>query len=159
LFVPLAARTGRARRGQAPEPERVSDISSGETPVAEAELRRARPPNGKDLQMTGRTEMKNRSDRKRVDEIIRILREEMPHLRERYGVRSLGVFGSYVRGEQRRRSDLDLLVEFDDTPGLIKFIRLENELSECLGIKVDLVMKDALKPRVGKRALSEVVPI
>lgn len=103
--------------------------------------------------------MKNRSDRKRVDEIIRILREEMPHLRERYGVRSLGVFGSYVRGEQRRRSDLDLLVEFDDTPGLIKFIRLENELSECLGIKVDLVMKDALKPRVGKRALSEVVPI
>ncbi len=103
--------------------------------------------------------MKNRSDRKRVDEIIRILREEMLYLRERYGVRSLGVFGSYVRGEQRRRSDLDLLVEFDDTPGLIKFIRLENELSECLGTKVDLVMKDALKPRVGKRALSEVVPI
>lgn len=103
--------------------------------------------------------MKRGNRKKSLDEIIRILRRELPQLRERHKVSSLGVFGSYVRGEQRKKSDLDILVEFENTPGLIKFMGLENELSDRLGVKVDLVMKDALKPRIGKRVLAEVVPV
>lgn len=103
--------------------------------------------------------MAKSNDRKSLDEIIRILREELPRLREERSVESLGVFGSYVRGEQKRRSDLDVLIEFRQTPGLIGFIGLKNELSDRLGIKVDLVMKDALKPTLRDRVLSDVVPI
>jgi hypothetical protein len=85
------------------------------------------------------------------------LREQLPLLSERYHVQSLGVFGSYVRDEQRTDSDVDVLVTFDTPPSLLKFIELENYLSDVLGVHVDLVMKDALKPRIGERILSEVV--
>jgi len=71
----------------------------------------------------------------------------------------LGVFGSYVRGEQRRGSDLDILVSFNDPPSLLGFIRLERYLSELLNVKVDLVLEDALKPRIGKRILAEVIRV
>ena len=66
---------------------------------------------------------------------------------------------SYVKGKQTKDSDLDLLVEFYETPGLLRFIAMENYLSDMLGVKVDLVMKDALKPAIGKRILAEVVPV
>ena len=104
--------------------------------------------------------MKNRASKKSVDEIIRILREELPQLRERYGVRSLGIFGSYLRGEHGRRSDLDVLVEFDERPlTLFGFVGLENYLSDQIGVKVDLVEKCTLKPAIGRRILEEVRPI
>ncbi len=51
------------------------------------------------------------------------LREELPRLRREYAVRSLGLFGSYVRGEQRRGSDLDVLVEYSEVPGMLRFLR------------------------------------
>lgn len=89
----------------------------------------------------------------------RLLRDHLPQLGERYGVESLGIFGSYVRGEEREGSDLDLLVEFVDTPDLLEFVALGRDLSELLGVKVDLVMKRALKPRIGKRILEEVVAV
>ncbi len=92
-------------------------------------------------------------------QLVKILDEQLPLLVERYQVESLGVFGSYVRQEQRTGSDLDLLVAFRVAPSLLKFIELENYLSDVLGIKVDLVMKDALKRRIGERILNEVVPI
>ncbi len=79
----------------------------------------------------------------------------MPVLRERFGVRALSVFGSFVRNEQNRRSDLDVLVEFNAAPDLLEFIRLENYLSDTLGVKVDMVMKDALKPRIRDGVLRE----
>jgi hypothetical protein len=71
------------------------------------------------------------------------------------------VFGSNVRREQKKGSDIDILVEIypDTEMDLIKFVELEEYLSKLLGIKVDLVMKSALKPRVGKRILEEVVYI
>ncbi len=104
--------------------------------------------------------MKNPVDRKDVKEIILILREELPHLRERYGVSTLGIFGSYPRGEQRSRSDLDVLVEFDERPlTLLEFVRLENYLTDRIGVKVDLVEKSTLKPAIGRRILEEVRPI
>ncbi|MBN1250345.1 MAG: nucleotidyltransferase family protein [Anaerolineae bacterium] len=88
------------------------------------------------------------------------LRALLPELRARYGVQSLGIFGSYVRGEQGHRSDLDILVEFDDRPlSLFDFVRLENELSDALGVKVDLVEKRALRPHIGEHILNEVIAI
>jgi predicted nucleotidyltransferase len=89
--------------------------------------------------------------------IILILRQALPLLVERYRVKSLGVFGSYVRHSQRTDSDLDLLVTFLEPPSLLKFIELENYLSDFVGVKVDLVMEDALKPRIGRQVLTEVV--
>jgi predicted nucleotidyltransferase len=92
--------------------------------------------------------------------LLRQLRSLLPDLRARYGVRSLGVFGSYVRGEQGPHSDLDLLVEFDDRPlSLFDFVRLENEVSDALNLKVDLVEKRALKPYIGQHILAEVVAV
>ena len=84
------------------------------------------------------------------------LRERLPDLAARYHIATLGVFGSYLRGEQRPDSDLDLLVEFLEPPTLFEFVRLENELSALVGIPVDLVMKSALKPAIGHRILEEV---
>ena len=71
------------------------------------------------------------------------LREELPVLAERYHVSSLGLFGSYLRGTQRPDSDLDILVTFSETPSLFRLVELENHLSDLLGVKVDLVMRDS----------------
>ena len=89
------------------------------------------------------------------------LRERMPELRSRYGVKSLGIFGSYVHGQQSKRSDIDLLVEFNDQAPvtLVSFMALERELGKLLGQRVDLVERDTLKPVIGKRILEEVIPV
>lgn len=91
--------------------------------------------------------------------IVARLKKLEPALNKQYKVKSLGVFGSYIRGEQKSGSDLDLLVEFNETPSLFEFIRLENKLSEIFGIKVDLVMKNSLKKAIGQHILKEVVAI
>lgn len=89
-----------------------------------------------------------------------ILRQTLPELRSLYGVQALWMFGSAVRGEARPDSDLDLLVELDDRPlSLLKFVELENRLSDLLGVRVDLVEKKMLKPAIGRRILSEVVSV
>lgn len=94
---------------------------------------------------------------KTLDEIRKILEEQKNFLREKYKIKEIGIFGSYVRGEAKRTSDVDILVEFEKTPSLLKFIELENYLSDTLGVKVDLVEKKGLKPRIGKYILQEVV--
>jgi predicted nucleotidyltransferase len=94
-----------------------------------------------------------------LSQLLPRLRASLPDLITRYQIVSLGIFGSYVRGEERPDSDLDLLVEFSEPPTLFGFIRLENELNALLGIKVDLVMKSALKPDIGRYILKEVQPI
>lgn len=95
-----------------------------------------------------------------LKQIIQKLRRHLPELRRRYKVNYLGVFGSWVHGEQRKRSDLDILVEFDEAPTFFEFIRLENALSDLLDVrKVDLVMKSALKPTIGRYILEEVVSV
>lgn len=94
-----------------------------------------------------------------LDEVRQILREHLPELRARYGVRSLALFGSYVRGEQDVESDLDVLVDYEAPPDLFQFVELEDTLSQLLGVKVDLVMKSALRPRIGKRILAESIPV
>ena len=92
-----------------------------------------------------------------MDEIIGILREHLPELREQYSLKSLGVFGSYARGEQRRRSDVDVLVDFQEAPSLLELSALQRQLSRLIGIEVDLVLKRTLKPAIGEVILSEAV--
>jgi Predicted nucleotidyltransferases len=81
-----------------------------------------------------------------------------PILLEKYRwLSELGIFGSYVRGEQNEESDVDVLVDYTEAPDLIELIDLENYLSDNLGMKVDVVTKNGLKPRLKERILSEVV--
>jgi predicted nucleotidyltransferase len=80
-------------------------------------------------------------------------------LRTRYPIREMGVFGSWVRGEQTDGSDLDVRVDLDDGITLIAFVGLQLALADALGMRVDLVMKEGLKPRIGERILSEVVRV
>jgi len=67
------------------------------------------------------------------------------------------VFGSVVKGEERKGSDIDILVEFRRTPDFFEFLRLEEYIKNLLGARVDLVTKEALNPYIGKRILEEVV--
>lgn len=92
-----------------------------------------------------------------LQEIITILRQHVPQLRERYKLKSLGLFGSYVHGAQLKRSDLDVLVDFEEAPSLLELSALQRHLSELVGVKVDLVLKRTLKPAIGEVILSEAV--
>jgi uncharacterized protein len=94
-----------------------------------------------------------------VDHYRSLLREQLPTLRNRWGVASLEVFGSRVRGEARSDSDLDVLVTLEKPIGLFQFVELEARLTELLGVKVDLVLRSALKPKIGERILAEAIPV
>ena len=96
---------------------------------------------------------------KKIDKIKQILEGKKQYLRDKYKIKEIGIFGSYVRGEQKKKSDLDILVEFEEVPGLFTFMEIENYLSDIFKIKVDLVMKDALKPVIGKQILREVITV
>jgi predicted nucleotidyltransferase len=93
------------------------------------------------------------------DEVIQRLRQRQEEFRRRYHVRRLAVFGSYAHDVQRPDSDLDLLVEFEETPGLFDFVRLKDALTQLLGVKVDLVMEDALRPRLRQQVLRDAIAI
>lgn len=82
-----------------------------------------------------------------------------PILRDRYQVKTIGFFGSYARGEQNQKSDIDVLVEFveGNSVDLFDFIELETFLTEKLGIKVDLATKKALKPLIKDQILKETI--
>ena len=92
-----------------------------------------------------------------LDQLIGQLRKMQPDLRRRYPIREIGVFGSYVRGDQTEGSDLDIVVDLGEGIGLIELAGLQQDLSDALGIRVDLVIKDALKRRIGRQILSEAV--
>ena len=93
-----------------------------------------------------------------LEQLTRKLHEELPLLQQKFSVKSLAVFGSVARNDARPR-DLDLLVDFYEPPGLFGFVALENHLADLLGIKVDLVMREALKPRLGNTILQEMVVV
>jgi uncharacterized protein len=94
---------------------------------------------------------------KTVNEVRKILEFHKGEFKEKYGVKTIGIFGSYLRKEQTQTSDIDVLVEFEKPIGLLEFVGLKNHLSDLLEMKVDLVMKKALKPGIGRRILREVV--
>lgn len=95
-----------------------------------------------------------RPDMKSIKALVAERRED---LARDYGVATIGVFGSCVRGEATETSDVDMLVEFDRPVGFFKFLELEERLGEWLGAKVELMTKAALKPNIGRRILSEAV--
>ena len=96
---------------------------------------------------------------KDLEQIKSIIDKNKSFLKERFKVESIGIFGSYLSGEQSEKSDIDILVEFHSTIDLFKFIELENFLSDILSAKVDLVMRNSLKPRIKDRILRETVGI
>lgn len=102
-----------------------------------------------------------RDDLKNIEYIKKLFTQHKEALREKYGVKEFGLFGSYVRGEQKDISDVDILVEFEEDAriSLLDFMCLENEVSDLLDINVDLVEKASLKPRIGRRILEEVVAL
>lgn len=86
-----------------------------------------------------------------------IIKKNKEILKERFRIKSLGIFGSYSRGKAKKNSDIDILVEFSETPDFFEFIRLENHLKDLLGIKVDLVTPNALKPLIRNTVLREMI--
>jgi predicted nucleotidyltransferase len=83
-----------------------------------------------------------------------LLQKHKDEFREEYGLKDRIL--AHVRGEQNEESDLDILVELEKPVGFVKFIRLENALSQLLSVPVEIVTKKALKPHIGKRILQEV---
>jgi predicted nucleotidyltransferase len=96
-----------------------------------------------------------------IEEIKEILKEHKEEVSRKYKVSEIGIFGSFVRGEQKKRSDLDILVEFDEEniPSLLKLIEMERYLQKLLRKKVDLVMKSGIRPELKDIILKEVVYI
>ena len=93
-----------------------------------------------------------------IDEVRAVLRAMLPELRSRWPVSYLGIFGSWVRREQDKDSDLDLLVDFDRPIGF-EIVALKDELERRLGLPVDLVMRGSLRRRIGRRILDEAQPV
>lgn len=94
---------------------------------------------------------------KTLDEIKHLLTERKELFRENFRITELGIFGSYARGEQTAESDVDVLVDYEQAPTLWTLVELRDYLSELIGLKVDVVTKNGLKPRIREQVLAEVV--
>jgi hypothetical protein len=84
---------------------------------------------------------------KDINEIKELLQKNKTDLMNRYNLRSIALFGSITRNEATEKSDIDILVDFEKPIGL-EFVILADELEEILGVKVDLVTPNAIKPKV-----------
>ena len=91
------------------------------------------------------------------DEVLRILAEHRDELRARFSLKSMRLFGSVARGEASTASDVDILVDFHETPSLFTFLRLRGYLQDLLGVTVDLVTETGLcekvKPHIEREAI------
>lgn len=94
-----------------------------------------------------------------LESIKKVITQEKDVIIQKYHVERIGIFGSVVRGEEGRKSDIDILVDFRKSVDFIEFLDLEEYLSHKLGKKVDLVSRKALKPYIGKRVMKEVIYI
>lgn len=94
---------------------------------------------------------------KNIEEIKIILNKNKIQFLKMFKVKEIGIFGSYLKNEQTNKSDLDILVEFEGQVDFFDYLELEEYLTDLLGIKVDLVMKKALKPNIGRNILKEVI--
>ena len=83
---------------------------------------------------------------KTVQEIIEILREHERELKKKYKIKRIKIFGSYVEGNQGKTSDIDLIVDFEETPTFIELLKAEEEITRILGIKVDLLTEESISP-------------
>jgi uncharacterized protein len=94
-----------------------------------------------------------------LNEIKETLSAHRLELKRKFRVKEICVFGSYASAAQRESSDIDILVEFDKVPGLLKFLELENHLSDLLGIEVDLVRKEAIREELKEHILQSAVAV
>lgn len=94
---------------------------------------------------------------KTIDEVREIITDRKHDLKDHFKVKEIGVFGSYVRGQQKETSDIDLLVEFERPVSLLGLVSLENHLSDLLRIKVDLVPKGDIRPELKEGIIREVI--
>jgi predicted nucleotidyltransferase len=94
---------------------------------------------------------------RKIEQIKKILTSQKDILKNKYNVKEIGIFGSYVKGNYNKESDVDILVEFSKPIGLIKFIKLEEYLKDLIGIKVDLVLRDGIKPALRSNILKQAV--
>ena len=96
-----------------------------------------------------------------LERVKKTLKANKLELMTKFGIKSIAIFGSYVRGENKKGSDLDILVDFKSksVPGFLGFIELEQHLSELLGRNVDLFTKEGLKPRFRNQVIAEAVKI
>ncbi len=94
-----------------------------------------------------------------LETIKKKLFQNLPRIREKYGIEEMGLFGSFIKGENESQSDVDILVSFNDNVkvDLFDFLDIKDELKSILGKNVDLVEKSGLKPNIGKRILNDVV--
>lgn len=109
--------------------------------------------------MKASTKINGNSKRASYRQYARLIRKHESILREKYKVKEIGIFGSYVRGEQKKRSDVDILVDYEELPDLLKFIELEMYLQKLLKKKVDLVRKPAIRSELKEKILNEVIYI
>jgi predicted nucleotidyltransferase len=94
---------------------------------------------------------------KSLKEIKTFLKKQEPVIRLRYNVKKIGIFGSYARGEEKKTSDIDILVEFEKPISLLKLVNLENFLSESMGIKADVVPREDIRQEMKENILRDVV--
>lgn len=90
------------------------------------------------------------------DEILALLKSRKRHLKK-FGVQSLSIFGSVARDQARKNSDVDILVDFEKPVGLFEFARLQIYLEKTLGLKVDLVTREALREELREDILREAI--
>jgi uncharacterized protein len=96
---------------------------------------------------------------KKIDHVKKILKKHKEELKEKYKIIEIGIFGSYVRGQQKKRSDIDILVKFKEPVSLFSLIGAEIYLSELLNTKVDLIPKADIRSELKEAILKETVYI
>ncbi|MFA4935037.1 MAG: nucleotidyltransferase family protein [Candidatus Methanoperedens sp.] len=96
---------------------------------------------------------------KTLEEILNALKKRKRVLEEKYKVKEIGVFGSYVRGEQTEKSDVDILVDFYELPDVFDLLKLERSLRGILKCRVDVVRKQAIRRELRDQILSEAIKI
>ncbi|HOJ39506.1 MAG TPA: nucleotidyltransferase family protein [bacterium] len=96
---------------------------------------------------------------KTLNEVTEILRAHKAELERKYRIKEIRIFGSYVRGEQKKRSDIDLLVDFYEVPDLFRFIEIEEYLKSLLGLNVDLVRRPVVREELRDEILKEAVVV
>ncbi len=96
---------------------------------------------------------------KTLEEIIEAIKKRKKVLEEKYNVKEIGIFGSYVRGEQTERSDVDILVDFYQLPDVFDLLKLERSLRGILRCRVDVIRKQAIRKELRDQILSEVIRI
>ncbi|NJD52444.1 MAG: nucleotidyltransferase family protein [Candidatus Methanoperedens sp.] len=94
-----------------------------------------------------------------LEEIIEVIKKRKNVLKEKYNVKEIGIFGSYVRGEQTEKSDVDILVDFYELPDVFNLLKLERSLRGILKCKVDVIRKQAIRKELRDQILSEAIRI